>query len=111
MWISLNNSFLSIVHKDCADDELLVRARRDGDIERLFPDAKVTVEPGHDYRCRARVPRSEVARVMAERIESIAYSNFKDSVRDDALYAVYSSAWSVLGRLQPGGPYSSDGTR
>ena len=25
MWICLNNAFLSIVHKDCAPDELLVR--------------------------------------------------------------------------------------
>lgn len=107
MWICLNDSFLSIVSKGCEPDELLVRARRDGDIEAVFPDAKVTVEPGHDYRCRARIKRTEVARVIADRITGIDYGNFKDSVRDDELHAVYSSAWSVLGRLQPGGPYST----
>ena len=42
MWIMMNNSFLSIVSKDCGPAELLVRARRAGDIERVFPDAKVT---------------------------------------------------------------------
>ena len=41
MWIMLSDSFLSIVHKDCAQDELLVRARRPSDIESVFPDAKV----------------------------------------------------------------------
>ena len=42
MWIMTNNSYLSIVSKDCGSAELLVRARRAGDIERVFPDAKVT---------------------------------------------------------------------
>jgi hypothetical protein len=42
MWIMTNNSYLSIVSKDCGPAELLVRARRAGDIEKLFPDAKVT---------------------------------------------------------------------
>jgi len=43
MWIMTNNSYLSIVSKDCGPAELLVRARRAGDIERVFPDAKVTL--------------------------------------------------------------------
>ena len=55
MWLCLNNAFLSIVDKDCAPDELLVRARRDGDIERVFPKAEVEVTLGNDYRCRARI--------------------------------------------------------
>ena len=42
MWIMTNNSYLSIVSKDCGPAELLVRARRAGDIEKVFPDAKVT---------------------------------------------------------------------
>ena len=37
MCLCLSDGFLSIVAKDCADDELLVRARRHGDIERTFP--------------------------------------------------------------------------
>jgi hypothetical protein len=37
-----NNSYLSIVSKDCGPAELLVRARRAGDIEKVFADAKVT---------------------------------------------------------------------
>ena len=36
MWLMMNDCFLSIVAKDCKEDELLVRARRPGDIERVF---------------------------------------------------------------------------
>ena len=42
MWIMLSDCFLSIVSKDCGPAELLVRARRAGDIEKVFPNAKVT---------------------------------------------------------------------
>ena len=107
MWICLSDAFLSVVDKDCAPDELLVRARRDGDIEKLFADAKVEVTLGNDYRCRARVKRAEVAKVLAERVAAIDYSNFKGSTRDDELHDAYMDAWHAFGKLQPGGPYSS----
>ena len=60
MWVCLKNSFLSIVSKDCRPDELMVRARRPGDIEKVFPDAKVTRNTGSDYLYRAVVPRDVV---------------------------------------------------
>jgi hypothetical protein len=53
MWIMTNNSYLSIVSKDCGPAELLVRARRTGDIEKVFPDAKVTRNTMRDYLYRA----------------------------------------------------------
>lgn len=52
MWISLSDSFLSIVALEgpAADPaQLLVRARVAGDIERVFPTAMVTHTPKHDY--------------------------------------------------------------
>ena len=49
MWIMTNNSYLSIVSKDCGPAELLVRARRAGDIEKVFPNAKVTLQTDSDY--------------------------------------------------------------
>lgn len=107
MWICLNDAFLSIVSKDCADDELLVRARRDGDIERVFPSAKVTVNLDTDYRCRARIKRAEVAEAIAQRVLGIDYGNFKGSSQGRALHDAYMGAWHSFGKLQPGGPYSS----
>jgi hypothetical protein len=68
MWIMMNNSYLSIVSKDCGPAELLVRARRAGDIERVFPDAKVTrntnSDSAHSDPCRAFLyePRAGVTR-------------------------------------------------
>ena len=41
MWLCLNDAFLSIVALPGHPDELLVRARIAGDIERLFPAAQV----------------------------------------------------------------------
>jgi hypothetical protein len=46
MWICMSSSFLSIVDKYCDKVELLVRARRKGDIEAIFPDAEVNEYPG-----------------------------------------------------------------
>lgn len=105
MWVCLNNAFLSVVSKDCAADELLVRARRAGDIERVFPTAVVRQSSTTDYRYRAVVKRDTVAAAMVAAVKDLDYANFKDSVDDDELYNAYSSVWSVMGRLQPGGPY------
>lgn len=45
MWVFLNNSFLSIVaHRD-KPDVLIVRARRAGDIEAIFPQAATWQDP------------------------------------------------------------------
>ena len=106
MWLCLNNAFLSIVDKGCAPDELLVRARRDGDIERVFPAAEVKVTLGHDDRCRARIKRTDVAAAITQRVMNIDYSNFKGSTKDKPLHDAYMGVWSAIGTLQPGGPYS-----
>jgi len=109
MWVCLTDCFLSIVHKDCADDELLVRARRKGDIEKVFPDANVRETLGNDYRYRAVVSREAVSAAMAAEVSRITYDNFKNNVDDHDLHNAYASVWGVIGRLQPGGPYSRGG--
>ena len=82
MWIFLNDAFLSIVDKGGDGSTLLVRARQEGDIRRVFPNAEVTRTPGHDYLYRARIGRDEVAQAMAEAVKAITYPNFKGSVKD-----------------------------
>lgn len=101
MWICLNDAFLSIVSKDCPPDCLLVRARRKGDIERTFPGFEVRESVGTDYRYRAVVPRRVVADTIAERLETVDYGNFKDSVADEDLHQAYMRVWSVMYGLQP----------
>lgn len=110
MWICANRSFLSIVDKAVDPDCLLVRARRPGDIENYFPNAKVKKTVGNDYLFRAEINREEVASVVAAQVMGIKYDNFKDSVADDRLHSAYSQVWHTMARLQPIAPYSR-GTR
>lgn len=108
MWLSFNNAFLSVVHKDCADDELLVSARRKGDIERVFPGVKVRKTPHNDYLFRAVVKRERVAAALAKLVGELNYGNFKNSVHEDNLHRAYARVWHVMGEVQPGGPYAGE---
>jgi hypothetical protein len=111
MWIMTNNSYLSIVSKDCGPAELLVRARRAGDIEKVFPDAKVTRNTKSDYLYRAVVPRDLVKQALAALIDKIDYPNFKDSVQDGALHAAYVAVWHAMAGLQHPPPEMERATR
>jgi hypothetical protein len=100
MWIMTNDSYLSIVSKDCGPAELLVRARRAGDIEKVFPEAKVTRNTNSDYLYRAVLPRDVVKQALAAMIDHIDYPNFKDSVEDRSLHAAYVGVWCAMAGLQ-----------
>ena len=103
MWICLSDSFLSIVDKgDPTRATLLVRARRAGDIERVFPEAVVSTKGGSDYAFRARLPRGRVAARIAEAVDCIDYGNFKATVRERRRHDVYMDIWAALARDQDG---------
>jgi hypothetical protein len=102
MWIFLNDAFLSVV-ADKADprgDRLLVRARRAGDIERVFPMAEVFRVAGSDYAHRAWVPRGQVAEALAARVEAIDYPNFKNTIEDTGYHAAAMQVWGAMHRFQ-----------
>jgi hypothetical protein len=106
MWICFNNAFISVVQKAGEGAELLtVRARRRGDIERVFPDAKVVEHTGTDYQFRAQLLRAEVADALVASVRAIDYSNFKDSVEDEQLHDAYMSVWSTMLRTQEANPF------
>jgi hypothetical protein len=100
MWVCLNNSFLSIVQNRNNLEQLLVRSRRKGDIEKVFPEAKVIQEAGSDYRYRAFINRDNVANAIAREVSNIDYGNFKNSVRDHDLHDAYSDFWLIMYKLQ-----------
>lgn len=100
MWIMLNKAFLSIVDKAPDDRDLLVRARRKGEIEAVFPNAKVIAGGGTDYDYRAQIDRGLVAEAIAREIVSIGYPNFKDSVKDPERKGAYMDVWSAMMRYQ-----------
>lgn len=104
----LSDCFISFVSKDCRDDELMARSRRQGDIEKLFPDAKVTRYTKSDYLFRAAVKKADVKAALCAEVDRIVYNNFKASVRDAKLHNAYNRVWSVMADLQPLVPYSGN---
>lgn len=101
MWIFLSNSFLSIVDKgDDTGQTLLVRARRKGDIETVFPDAKVIEGGSTDYRYRARVEREQVAKAIADQVRGVRYGNFKATVREHDRHDAYMDTWQAMMKFQ-----------
>lgn len=113
MWVCLNNAFFSIVDDGCGPEEILVRARRKGDIEKIFPEGAGQVKrtQGRDYLYRAYLNRDYVADVIAECVLSIGYSNFKGSVRDNDLSRAYGRFWDLHADLQEIPPYSMGGRK
>ena len=114
MWICANDAFLSIVEPSPRDldrakieyglhTHLAVRARRAEHIRAVFPDAKIFVKgwEGRDYHARAFLPRAVVAAAIAERVLSIRYGNFKDSVKGRPLHDAYMRVWGVMLSLTP----------
>jgi len=98
----LNNAFLSIVENRNNKDELLVRARIEGDIERVFPEANSFQDEQADYKYRAFVLRKEVEKVIALKVTEINYGNFKDSIspEDRSRHDAYLSVWSEMYKTQ-----------
>ncbi len=106
MWLFLNDAMVSIVAHRTKPGHLMVRARFRGDLERLFPRARVTRTPAADYLFRCTVARSTFAMRMAKAIGDIDYPNFKGSVdhADTKRSAAYMGVWSVMERAQRGLP-------
>ncbi len=103
MWIMLNKSFLSIIDPDAnysgggsKGEVLLVRGRIRGDIEAIFPGARVTETPDRDYRYRAQIMRSDVAAAMQKAVADIDYSNFKGSVKETGRHDAYMDVWTAM---------------
>jgi hypothetical protein len=104
MWIFLAESFLSIIDPQGAYDgskgpvskSLLVRGRFKGDIEKVFPRAKVTETPQRDYRYRALVSRETVAQAMYRAVIANGAKNFKGSVKEKWRHDAYMSCWFAM---------------
>lgn len=108
MWICLTDAFFSIVDKECGPDELLVRARRPGDIEKVFPNANVVSRAGTDYQFRAKVNRVDVANALMMEVMALDYGNFKGATKDRRLHDAYANFWHDHASLQPTRPYSRE---
>lgn len=106
MWVFLNNAFLSIVDKAPNPAQLVVRARREGHIQAVFPDAEVIRNGSGDYLWRAFIDREAVAAAMQKAVMDITYSNFKNSIRDNKHHTAASQVWGIMAKTQEEPPYS-----
>lgn len=101
MWIMTNNSFVSVVEDRENDNQLCVRARIKGDLEKLFGlDIQVLETHDSDYRYRTFLPKSVVANTIAGNIQNINYDNFKNSVHDRDRHDAYLDVWTAMYRYQ-----------
>ena len=100
MWLFLNHAFLSIVDKGGDGSTLLVRARKAGEIQAVFPNADVVLTPTNDYRYRARIDREQIALAIADAVRSIDFPNFKATVKDRKRHEAYMGVWEVMHHYQ-----------
>ena len=101
MWLFLSDSMLSIVQKPRQKPgTLTVRARAAGDIERVFPSAKVEATPNADYAYRAVISRGDVAQALTKTVDLLEYDNFKDSVDEPDRHHAYGRVWTEMFKFQ-----------
>ncbi len=102
MWLFLKNSFLSVVEDRNDKNNLLVRSRIKGDIEKIFSDAEILQIPNSDYKFRSFIPRYKVIEKIKEELENINYPNFKNEVGKHDLERAsnYSKIWQIMYNFQ-----------
>ena len=102
MWVFLNNSFLSIVENRNNKEELLVRSRVRGDIDKIFPDSNIFEMENSDYKYRSYIKKTEVSEKIREIVTNINYDNFKNSISksEDQRHSSYLNVWNEMRKLQ-----------
>ena len=102
MWVFLNNSFLSIVENRNNKEELLVRSRVRGDIDKIFPDSNIFEMENSDYKYRSYIKKIEVSEKIREIVTNINYDNFRNSISksEDQRHSSYLNVWNEMRKLQ-----------
>jgi hypothetical protein len=98
MWIFTNKGFISVV-ADRGNPEtgnLLVRSRDRNHLEELFPQAEIFSKTPSDYKWRAWISRSDVSNLMQSQVDSLNYTNFKNSIEDDKYHDACLDVWEVM---------------
>ena len=105
MWLFCKSGYFSAVKHNAKPNTILLRARVEGDLERLAEahqiDLRIEHTPEADYAFRAELSAAEWTRAVMEESDAIDYGNFNNAVhdgtaRDDA----YMEVWGVMCGLQ-----------
>ena len=97
-WIFSVKGFVSIVIDKQTPGNLLVRGRIKGDIEAMFPEAKVTQDAERDYLYRATIHKDIVRTVIAQHIDAIDYDNFKNANPKERTWLT--RIWNIMYQVQ-----------
>ena len=105
MWLFSKSGFFSAVQHFENPNLIHVRARFDGDLERLCIDHDVkpciVVTPGNDYRYRMDFERATWTRIVSQEANAINYTNFKNAVHDGSQRdEAYMDVWWAMRRHQ-----------
>jgi len=99
MWLYTKDSFLSIVEDKNDSNQLLVRGRINGDIEKMFPDSTVFKGGGTDYLYRAFIPREVVSEAIKEQVDNLDYTNFKSANVEQRQHHLM-DIWDIMFHVQ-----------
>lgn len=108
MWLFTKDGFYSAVQDSyCSEDEVMIRGRNRGDIERLLAKAgdaesEIIVLPEADYRYRTKLPTEKWVWYVSHEAASIDYATVKDTLigSDDDRSEAYFTCWMALHRFQ-----------
>jgi len=102
MWLAFTEGWLSIVAHRSNPDMLLVRARQERTIPRIFGKGVMFTDPTADYLYRAEIPRDKVIEVVSKRFNDMQYDNFKNTISDIEYANACMDVWHVMFGLQRG---------
>jgi hypothetical protein len=111
MWVFTTDGFYSVVEHREHPSLLLVRARDEGDLQRLRKhlvtthglSATIQHTPDGDYAWRMTVPRDLWTSYLQDAVEAIEYRNFKDAVtlrQGWQRSSLYHNVWATMMQLQ-----------
>lgn len=104
MWLCTNYGFFSVVKiqeqfKNTGDNTLeeqySVRARDKSHLEKGFPNKKIWEYPFSDYEYRVYCTPEEITSFISNEVETMNYTNFKNSVKNDNLHNFYLNIWEL----------------
>ncbi len=105
MWLFTKHGFFSAVQNWDDASLIHVRARFQGDLEKLCEaygvEPKVVSLPDADYPYRMDFDREKLAEIAKNEIMAIDYTNFKNAVHDGTERdSAYMGVWSTMRRYQ-----------
>lgn len=101
MWVFTETGFVSAVCHYSQDGVVVVRSRDRQSLEGLAAviDAPIENSPANDYPYRVWVSKQQFQKWLADSVEKMAYTNFKNRVQDtrgEEFHDALSSVWSVM---------------